>query len=172
MAGHRSTRKPDHRPCQVAYLPLDGNAPSNPDNAYGLSKEAGENMLRYYTAVMGVQTVAIRFPVTIADEWASRFKRNIRHPQADLNADEVFSYLLCTDAGRLVAAILRADLPGYRCYFPSAEDMSITTPVRELVEKYYAGVTLRKPVEEMKTLVDVSGIEKQTGWRPVAAMGE
>ena len=66
----------------------------------------------------------------------------------------------------LLLAILNTDLPGYRVYFPSASDWTGVSPLPETLEKHYAGIPLRKPVEQLKNLVDISRITQETGWTP------
>jgi hypothetical protein len=42
--------------------------------------------------------------------------------------------------------------------------------VAELLKKFYAGVPLRRPAEEITSLYDVSQITRETGWAPTVRM--
>jgi hypothetical protein len=71
-----------------------------------------------------------------------------------------------TDAATLVDAILKANLPGFRIYFPTARGNAAGLPVPELVARCYPGVPLRQPVETMDGIVDLAAITQETGWLP------
>lgn len=155
-------------PSMLKYLPLDGDSPPNPRNPYSLSKRAGELLLEHYLAPQGIESIALRLPWTAHPDWWHWLKR--RRSSASIREhallDEGFSYLHAEDAARLVLAVLRTPLPGYRQYFPSATTPSTGIPVPELIQRFFAGVPLRKRVEEMTGLVDISRINAEVGWTP------
>ncbi len=154
-------------PSQLKYLPLDGQSPANPGNHYALSKVASEQMLAYFVAQGRLDAVAIRFPFLISERFAHRIHRS---DKVHINPDEGFSYLYTIDAASLVAATLRTDLPGFRTYFPCGSGTTSTRPIAQLINDFYQGVPLRKPVEELTSLVDITTITAQTGWRPLTEM--
>jgi nucleoside-diphosphate-sugar epimerase len=160
-------RLPDDAVDALPYLPLDGEIPEFSTNPYALSKACGENMLRFYTRVYGTQTVAIRFPSTGEPEWyasvVAKFPEFVsRTPTLG------FSFMTHTDAGRLCAATIAAHLPGYRCYLPSSAHNIVRQPAARLLREFYADVPIRKPIGDgTATLVDLSGITADTGWRPM-----
>lgn len=164
ISGHRHVRG-DHevKPSELPYLPVDGDTPPNPGNAYGLSKQLTEDMLRYFCKWNKVSAVAVRLPWVGRLEWL-----NHDHGEDDwgFNADEVFSYLELNDAARLFDAVLKAELPGFRTYFASGKDNRRRKPAKELVEKYFAGVQIKKDLTAMRSLIDYSRITQETGWEP------
>jgi hypothetical protein len=70
------------------------------------------------------------------------------------------------DAAALILAILTSELPGYRCYFPAAPDTLTGESASALIERLYGNVPLRRPREQLRSLVDCGVITQQTGWRP------
>lgn len=149
-----------------AYLPLDGHLPPNPGNPYALSKVCSESMLRYFTSeYAGLCGIAVRFPGIHLPGWTPWTYRG-----ADGGASAVaegFAFLHVTDAAALVAALVAADLPpGYRCYFPAARQPSCGRDVQELLRAHYAHTPLRKPADQMDSLVDLSELEREIGWQP------
>ena len=148
----------------VAYLPLDSASPANPTNPYALSKYLGELMLADYFVPRGLSAVALRLPglVNLAKP-SARFQWD-HEPQSVIVA-QGFGYLSYADAAALVLAILRADLPGFRVYLP-ARSMIIAPLVRPAVERYYPGIPLRRPIEEIESLIDNSKVCLETGWSP------
>lgn len=159
ICGRRSGHDNPPAPSSLPYLPLDGETPADPGNLYALSKLAGEQMLRYYVEQDHREGIAIRFSWT-------------HHPWPAGHApffgllDEAFAHMDTRDAGTLLAAILAADLPGYRVYLPAARKNMLGLPSTEIIEKYYPNVPLRHPIGPDDPLVDLSTLERETGWRP------
>jgi nucleoside-diphosphate-sugar epimerase len=168
FSGSRSMDEPEVPSC-LPYLPVDGDVPTRPGNAYALSKAAGEQQLRYFAALdPGLACAALRFPVLLS-EWNMRWLRRAgrqRWHRYGGNPDEGFSYLTVKDAGRLVLAILGKLPAGYHQFFPATTDSHAEMSVPELIEKYYRGVPLRVPVEKMTSLIDISAVTQQLGWVP------
>jgi len=147
------------------YLPLDSHVPDNPGNPYALSKVLTERMLRYFASeVEGMSCIALRLPYMLVPEWIPAMRVQFAQSKA---AHEGFSFLHTDDAGTLMVALVAANLaPGYRCYFPAARNPSNGRPVADLLREYYAQVPLRKPADQIESLVDTSEIERDTGWTP------
>jgi hypothetical protein len=70
------------------------------------------------------------------------------------------------DGAALVVAILAAPLSGYRAYFPASRGNLLGRSVPELIREFYPNVPLRRPIDEIESLVDTSEIERETGWKP------
>lgn len=153
-------------PSRLDYLPADGDYPAKPGNPYALSKYLIEEMLKFYAQEHGFSCVAYRFPHLFNPEYLKYYRRYRTSFKYYSNFDECFTSLTMDDAARLIAATLRADLPGYRCYFPACLEPVAEEKVGELIDKYYQGVILKKPKNKLKSLVDISRITKETGWTP------
>lgn len=167
MASQRMAR--DNAPSTLPYLPIDGDVPARPGNPYGLSKQAGENMLRYLVQTAQMNAVALRFPWLIHPDWERHWNGEKRkEPWKREYLDEGFTYLRMEDAAALIDAIIRANLTGYRCYYPVAMDHSLDMTVSDMIATYFPGVPLRVPAAELKHLVDISAITRDTGWTPSA----
>jgi nucleoside-diphosphate-sugar epimerase len=161
----RGTRTlPQNRPSALAYLPVDGDAPQNPSNAYGLSKGAAELLMRYYAATENITAIAVRFPALL--NLTEKPLGANPPPKIYSYLDEVFAYLDFRDAASLIAAIIHSPITGYKCYMPAARGNFARRPARELIPEYYANVPLRKPPEQIDQLVDISAIERDIGWTP------
>jgi UDP-glucose 4-epimerase len=169
MAGTRSGN--DTTPAGVPYLPIDGETPQNPGNPYALSKCVGEMQLQYFVKQKKIQSAtAIRFPLLMSREWLAEFRaRAERNAEAAFHRsllDEAFSWLSYEDGGRLIAAIVKSDLPGYRCYLPAHPKPRVKLSIPEIVQRVFPGVPLKKPVDQLESLVDNSRITAETGWTP------
>jgi nucleoside-diphosphate-sugar epimerase len=159
-----SKRDERNTPSSLPYLPLDGDVPPNPGNPYALGKQVSETMLAYFARTTGMTCVAVRFPGLVDDEWLARIATN--PSQHAFGRDEGFSFLHFLDAAELVAAILRTPLTGFRVYFPAARENRLRQPATDVVRQHFPNTLLRRPLEEMTSLVDVSRIERETGWSP------
>jgi len=74
--------------------------------------------------------------------------------------------LAVTDAAALAAAILQGQGPGYHQLFPAAPAPYLALPVADIVREFYPQVPLRVPPADLRSLVDISAIERALGWRP------
>lgn len=164
-SGRRTTERATSS--QLAYLPLDGNHPPNPGNLYALSKLAGEELLRYYTVQLGAfSAVALRFPHIVEPDMLPYYRLS---PSSDARwrlLDEGFSYLSLADAAALICALVERRPPGFSILLPAARGNKLGLPPAEVISKYYSNVPLRRPIEEIESLVDISEIERCCGWTP------
>ncbi len=166
ICGTRSGEEDKARPSCLPYLPLDGDVPACPGNAYALSKEAGERQLRYFARLEPeLSCTSIRFPFLMRRQWMQyvRSSRQMRHLG---NLDEGFSYLWTGDAASLVLAVLERQPPGYHQLFPAAPEPYLGMPIPEIVQQYYPDVPCKVPPERMESLVDITGLKEALGWEP------
>ncbi|MCC7407274.1 MAG: hypothetical protein IT442_04335, partial [Phycisphaeraceae bacterium] len=89
-----------------------------------------------------------------------------RQPRPWESLDEACAYLSYEDAARLILAILRAGLTGFRIYFPVGPQNTLGWTAAEMAKRFFPGVPHRKELEG-DSVVDIGQIEKETGWRPV-----
>jgi nucleoside-diphosphate-sugar epimerase len=149
-------------------LPLDGKLPPNPGrNAYALSKEFGERMLRLAAEnEPGLSVTSLRFPMLVGEWLERRMGGGQRVPFSMIDLAECTAHLFLEDAARLIAEVLERRLPGYHQYFPAETMDLVGCPPAELVSDHYPGVELRRPLEELSRLVDLSELERELGWKP------
>jgi UDP-glucose 4-epimerase len=156
-------------PARVAYLPLDGESPVDPRGAYSCSKAAGETIVRTLQDSSGVQCYALRFPWLVSASGDSAAGHPLKPPwrrEKRVLVEQGFSFLSFGDAARLVLACLNARLTGYQTFLPALSTVPRSLLPRYL-RRYYKDVPLRIPAREMRSLVDISSIERETGWTPL-----
>jgi nucleoside-diphosphate-sugar epimerase len=156
-------------PFAIPYLPLDGAAPSNPgSNFYGLSKVFAERMLQELSAAQPkLAATSLRFPGLLSEQWLERFTAGGKPAARSwFNFGELLAYLMFSDAAELVRLTLEKQRPGYHQYYPAqtleVRGLSAAALIREL----YADVPLRRPLEQIEALVDISAITEALGWLP------
>ena len=163
MTGERRGKAGPVRPSSLAYLPHDSDSPAVPENPYALSKHLSELMLSYHARNHSLNAIAIRFPFVYNQRWpVGGVERKLQH----YRLDEAFSFLDIDDAATLVEAVLKAELSGFRVYFPASPQNFLNRPAGELAREYFPEIPLKVPVDELTSLVDTSRILKETGWAP------
>lgn len=146
------------RPPEPPAYPLDGATPASPANAYALSKQVGEIMLRYYAERCGVDAVAVRFP-WICD-CRRTVPRHVREP-GESQWREGLGTITFSDAAGLIEAILGADLPGFRVYMPGVTTWRGDGSLSDAIRTRYPGLP-----PGTTDLVDRTVIREETGWEP------
>jgi nucleoside-diphosphate-sugar epimerase len=158
-------RAPD-APFGIPYFPLDGDAPANPGhNFYGLSKEFGERTLRILCEhEPALACTALRFPM-LAGDW---FRKRVAQPlrPAALNFCEGLAYLDFSDAATLVGLVLERQQPGYHQYFPAQAVALVGYTAASTLSEFFPQTPLRRPRSEITSLVDLSALERDFGFRP------
>ena len=156
-------------PFAIPYLPLDGAAPANPgSNFYGLSKVFAERMLQELsTAQPELAATSLRLPGLLGEQWLERFTAGGKPAARSwFNFGELLAYLMFSDAAELVRATLEKQGPGYYQYYP-AQTLDVRGySAAALIREFYPDVPLRRPLEQIESLVDISAITEALGWLP------
>ncbi|HEY3668061.1 MAG TPA: NAD(P)-dependent oxidoreductase [Polyangiaceae bacterium] len=156
-------------PFEIPYLPLDGAAPANPgSNFYGLSKVFGERMLQELSGAQPeLAATSLRFPGLLSEQWLERFTAGGKPAARSwFNFGEVLAYLMFSDAAELIRAVLEKQRPGYHQYYPAQTLEVRGVSAAQLIREFYPQVPLRRPIEQIDALVDVSAITEELGWAP------
>jgi nucleoside-diphosphate-sugar epimerase len=157
-------------PYRLPYLPLDGACPANTAlNPYALSKRFGEELLmRLAESRPDLCVTVLRYPMLLSEAQRERW---FPKPVARLARDrfdwhEATAHLMLDDATELIALSLEREKPGYHQYFPAqAFELTGYDPAR-VVREFYPNVPLRRPLEELSTLIDLSAVRQALGWEP------
>ena len=158
--------RPSPPPYTIPYFPLDGEAPTNPGrNYYALSKEFGERMLRLLSEQEPrLRCTSLRFPMLAGDWLRQRLQQPV--PLSSVNFAEALTYLELADAARLVALVLERQAPGYHQYFPAQTLRLDGYNVAALLAEFYPDTPLRRPPEQLDSLVDGITLERDFGFCP------
>lgn len=163
ISGFREGTRDIAKPSVLAYLPIDGEIPTVPGTLYALGKQAGEAMLRFYAACEpGRSFTAIRFPWLVSGQPWIQFVRQ----QGVGRLDEAFGYLDLEDAAAFIRAALVANRPGYTCCHPASPENQLGWRVADVVRAFYPQVPLRRPLEEMPSLIALETLRARYGWSP------
>lgn len=170
LNGRRTLDTFESVPSCLNYLPLDADTPACPGSIYGLTKVAGEQMMKYYADYYGMQTFALRLPSMRVAEWSKPVHTleeiRKRGYGKHVNPDEVFSYLYMDSLADIFCRILERDLPGYHLYFPVDGCSTLGMTRKEVCELFFPEVPLRCDLDKLGSFVDCSRITEELGWFP------
>jgi len=150
---------------EVAYLPLDDDAPRRGRNAYGLSKLVGEQIAQEFTAGdPELRITALRLSyVQNEPEYAAypAFADDL-----DERAWDLWAYIDGRDAGTAVELAVRHRHAGFRAYLIVADDTVMPIPTEQLISQRYPGIERREPVGEFGSLLSNTRAREELGFRP------
>jgi len=116
------------------YLPADEAHPARPRDAYGLSKVIDEEVLRRYTRLAGLQTVALRYCWVWHEAHYSSIHDFADHPEQF--AGQLWGYVDVRDVAQAVEKALVADGITHETLFISARRTFVPLPTVELIRRF------------------------------------
>jgi nucleoside-diphosphate-sugar epimerase len=145
------------------YLPLDEEHPVRPQDCYGLSKVAAEEICRSYARSGAIATVCLR----TCDVWYPA-----RPDAVEVIASErreyraLWVYAHALDVARAYRLACEAEGIAHETLFVSAHDTQALSPTAELLADFYPDVPLRSRIAEHGALVSGARAESRIGFAP------
>jgi nucleoside-diphosphate-sugar epimerase len=156
------------------YAPVDEEYPPRPESAYALSKTVGEEMARHFCRWdPETKIISLRFSnVMLVPEYAAfpSFEDDPARRKWNL-----WSYIDARDAAQAVRKALEAPLKGAEVFIIANSDTVMTTPITELMARFYPDVPLRRAVGPLESMFSTDkarrllGYEPQHSWRSEVA---
>ncbi|MET4635987.1 NAD-dependent epimerase/dehydratase family protein [Kaistia defluvii] len=145
------------------YLPIDDNHPAGPQDAYGLSKWLGEEMVQAAVARGAFTAVSLRMPwVQTPEGFAGQI--GPRRASGDAGRD-LWSYIDARDAADAFLLALQAPVEGHARVMISAADSYMDEPTAELAERAFPDVT-RNPMPGFASTFDLDNARRTLGYEP------
>jgi nucleoside-diphosphate-sugar epimerase len=155
-----------------AYVPVDEEHPTVPEDSYAMSKVAGEVTARSFQARTGADVYGLRINNVIEPhEYAELFPDFLADPA--LRRRNIFAYIDVRDLGQMVQRCLETDGLGYEVFNVANADMSVAATTSEVLERFYDGVEVRREMGRDETFYAIDkarelvGFEPQHSWRDV-----
>ena len=157
------------RPMIPDYMPMDEEHPLRPQDAYGLSKWLGEEILASATRRSGVTTISLR-PTTVLtpDDYATRVPAMLER----VEGTGIFSYVDARDYSRAVRLALEVDGIDHERFFITADDALSRTPLSLAFpsrfpgsERVAAGLTGHEGPITCAKAKRLLGFQPQYSWR-------
>lgn len=163
IAGSRTAG--DRAPSILPGLPMPQNLPHNPRNYYSIGKVSCEIALEQLCRWHGLRGFSLRLPWLIPD---GHHEKPYDRLPGWMMLDEALAWLATSDAGRLIVACLKSNLPeGHSCYLPTGRGKACTMSWEQIIAEYFPAVPVHADIDEIDCLVDRSLITQQTGWTPL-----
>ena len=127
---------------QVAYLPLDEDHPTHPEDSYSLSKYVNELTAAAFSHAYGFKTAAMRYAGVFTPERLAEHRQNPPEPGFSRVYQPgryrgIWAYVDVRDVAQAnCQALLAPDLPLTGAYFIAADDTQSTLETRELLERF------------------------------------
>ena len=148
------------------YVPVDEEHPTEPEDAYAMSKVASEVTARAFHTRTGADIYGLRINNVIEpDEYAELFPAFLADPA--LRRRNVFAYIDTRDLGQMVQRCLETDGLGYQVFNVANADMSVAATTQDVRDRFYADVELRRPMDRDETFYSIDKARELLGYRPV-----
>ncbi len=119
------------------YLPIDEDHPVSPQDAYGLSKQVGEDIARSYTNKCGLETVVLRPPGVVSPEQLDEMRANGgRAPSRFV----LCSYVDIRDLAYAYRLAVERPLSGCTVLFIAADDSTVPEPLSTVLPRLLPGL--------------------------------
>jgi len=145
------------------YLPIDDAHPAGPQDAYGLSKWLGEEMVQAAVRRGAFSAVSLRMPwVQMPESFAGQI--GPRRASGDAGRD-LWSYIDARDAAAAFLLALEAPVEGHARVMISAADSYMDEPTAELAKRAFPAVPT-KPLSGFQTTFDLENARRTLGFEP------
>jgi nucleoside-diphosphate-sugar epimerase len=152
------------------YVPVDEDHPTVPEDAYAMSKVAGEVTARSFQARTGADVYGLRINNVIEPhEYVEMFPPFLVDPS--LRRRNLFAYIDARDLGQMVQRCLDTDGLGYQVFNVASADMSVAATTQEIRDRFYDKVEVRRQMGRDETFYaidkarDLLGYEPRHSWR-------
>ena len=148
------------------YVPLDEDAPIRSEITYSLVKDLEEEMARQYCRRRPQQKmIALRLSYITDDADYVDFPAIEQDPGS--RRWNLWAYIDVRDAAQAVLRALEYTVPGFDNFIVANADTVTTRPSSELVEEFFPGAELRRPLEGTESLLDISKARQVLRWEPM-----
>jgi nucleoside-diphosphate-sugar epimerase len=154
-------------PFDPLYLPMDEEHPLLPQDPYALSKQVGEETCAMFYRQAGIQAVSFRLGNVVTPDDYQHFPHIQANPEDQKNV--FWSYIDARDIGVASRLAVEADGLGAEVFVIAAPQTKMTIPTRELLARYWPGVTataFRTPLEGTASCLNGDKAAQRFGFRP------
>ena len=148
-----------------AYIPIDEDHPTVPQDSYAMSKVVNEATARSFQARSGTDIYGLRINNVIEPhEYAENFPDFIAHPEK--RRRNIFAYIDARDLAQMVERCLATDGLGYEVFNVSNDDLSVDLTSDEVIARFYQGVPKTRQMGENETFYANDKAKRMLGFAP------
>jgi nucleoside-diphosphate-sugar epimerase len=152
------------RPFKPDYFPIDEHHPLQPQDCYGVSKIAAEEICRSYTRAGTISTVCLRPCYCWSTSLGDEALESILNPE--LHYKSLWVYIHLRDVARAYRlACERTDIE-HETMYVVASDIRSNVPTAELIDAFYSGVPVTGPMDEYSSLIANGAAQEKLGFTP------
>lgn len=130
-----------------AYIPVDEEHPTVPQDSYAMSKVVNEATARSFQARTGADIYGLRINNVIEPhEYDRDFPAYVADPS--LRRRNIFAYIDARDLAVMVERCLATDGLGYQVFNVSNDDSSVAASTQEIIDRFYPGVPQKAEINE------------------------
>jgi nucleoside-diphosphate-sugar epimerase len=146
-------------------LPVTESHAMRPEDPYGVSKVAGEEVGKMVARRYGVSVASIR-PSWI--QYPGEYNCRDVAESGDLagGAGNFWSYVDVRDVAGIVAAALASDVDGHEAYHVAAADNYLDRPTVDAVEEFFGGVPDDCDLDGEESALSTAKARADLGWDP------
>jgi len=148
-----------------AYVPVDEEHPTVPQDSYAMSKVVNEATGRSFQARSGFDIYGLRINNVIEpQEYATKFPDFLEEPAK--RRRNIFAYIDARDLGHMVECCLNTDGLGYQVFNVANPDMSVAAKTGEILSEFYQGVERKRDMGPDETFYSIDKARKMVGFSP------
>ena len=142
-----------------AYLPIDEAHPTEPQEAYALSKQVTEQIVGAATRRSDLTAVSLRMPWIQTPE---TFAADVAPRRADpaIADRNLWAYIDARDAAELFLAALERPVEGHAAVYVGALDTFMDEDTPTLIRRAYGEIELRAPLDGHRSVIDTSAADR------------
>ena len=147
-----------------AYLPMDEAHPMAPEDPYGTSKVAGEEIAKMVARRDGASVASIR-PSWI--QYPGEYTcRDVAAGDLAGGAGNCWSYVDVRDVAGIVEAALDAEFEGHEAFHAAAADNYVGRPTAELVAEFWGEVPAECELDGEQSALSTAKADGLLDWEP------
>jgi nucleoside-diphosphate-sugar epimerase len=152
-----------------SYFPIDEQHPLLPQDCYGVSKIAGEEICRSYTRSGAISTVCLRPTYCWGPSLGAEATESIENPEQHYRS--LWVYIHLRDIARAYRLACEHPSIDHLTAYAVADDIRSNVPTQTLIDRFYPGVPLKRTMGEYDSLIandrarEVLGFAPELSWR-------
>jgi nucleoside-diphosphate-sugar epimerase len=147
------------------YVPVDEEYAPRPETAYALSKTMGEEMARQFCRWdPQMKIFTLRFSNVMLPEEYARFPGFEDDPAS--RKWNLWSYIDARDAAQAVRKALESTLTGAEVFIIASPDTVMTTPITDLIARFFPGVPWRHEVTPHESMFSTAKARRLLAYDP------
>lgn len=150
------------------FIPIDENHPTNPQDAYGLSKLNCEQILKSYSLKTDIQTISLRMPwVWVPEKENLDFYKGLIDEYSKWHKN-LWAYVHVYDAANAFhLALIAKKLNKYETFFITAAENWTGIESKNLIQQFYPSVLKFAPDYSGKqSLISYAKANRMLGYTP------